>query len=312
MKRNVLIGNGINIQFGGKDEYSNSAILKRMFSNMRNGKYEAILPGCTKKEQEEVFETLKNVLVDIDKYKPSEEYLFLLKEIDRVKKQYNSETSIENIGMEDFFLALEMAYKNGDTNEFKSEVEHELKMPILDAIYNDGKINEIDYGEGVKRFLSSYDNVFTVNYDSNLNSCLGAVYHLHGEFSTLAPEYDVNSAFSKEHPDKCKSSEVVAGFEHVYSNTIMSWYWLEKYGGWLGKESVYGSDAFKSMEGKLDIIGMSPCNDEHLFIMINQSKVSSIDYYYHSNDDRARMKDKIVGKPVTYKNIDKLWNRLAK
>jgi len=46
MQRNILIGNGINIQFGGIDQYSNSAILHRMFGNMKEGKYLPILPDC--------------------------------------------------------------------------------------------------------------------------------------------------------------------------------------------------------------------------------------------------------------------------
>lgn len=47
MERNILIGNGINIEFGGKDKYSNHGILQRMFANMRAGRYTAILPDCS-------------------------------------------------------------------------------------------------------------------------------------------------------------------------------------------------------------------------------------------------------------------------
>ena len=309
MQKNILIGNGINIQFGGKDVYSNAAILKRMFDNMRDGKYCPLLPDCSIEDQIGLFKELRDLLVDIDHRKPPEEYLFLLMEIERVKKQYGAETDIEHIGMEDYFLALEYGINAEDNDDFIHQAHRELQMPILDAIYNDGKINVIDYGSGFERFICSFDNVFTINYDSNLDRYRDDVNHLHGEFSKLAAEYDSQSEYSVANPDKCKEAMVIPEFAHVYSNTIMSWYWLEKYGGWLGKESEYGADKIKTMQGKLEIVGMSPCNDEHLFLMINQSGITSVDYYYHSEADRIRMQSKIK-KPVTYKKVENLWAKI--
>ena len=309
MQKNILIGNGINIQFGGKDVYSNAAILRRMLENMQAGKYSPLLPDCSVDEQVGLFKQFRDLLVNIEKYKPSEEYLFLLMEVDRVRKQYKDNTNVEDIGMEDFFLALEYGFKKEDTDDFIRQAHRELQMLILDGIYNDGKINEIDYGSGFEKYISSFDNVFTINYDSNLDKYRDDVSHLHGQFSKLAPEYDAKSPFSQENPDKCKSATMISGFEHVYSNTIMSWYWLEKYGEWLGKEAEFGADKFKVMQGKLNIVGMSPCNDEHLFLMINQSGITSVDYYYHSEEDRTRMQAKIK-KPMTFKKVEKLWQRM--
>lgn len=309
MERNILIGNGINVQFGGKDKYSNHAIMQRMFTNMRAGKYCSLLPACSIDEQLGLFQHLRDLLVDIDHYSPSEKYLFLLMEIDRVKKQYSSEASLEDIGMEDYFLALEFGLKEDDTDEFVSQAHREMQMLVLDAIYNDGEINMIDYGAGFERYLSSFDNVYTINYDSNLDRYRSDIVHLHGEFSRLAAEYDPNSDYSIHNPDKCKASTIVRGFDHVYSNSIMSWYWLEKYGNWHVNESEYGADKFMNMRGKLEIIGLSPCNDEHLFLMINQSGITSVDYYYHSDDGRSRMHSKLK-KPVTFKKVENLWAKL--
>lgn len=309
MERNILIGNGINIEFGGKDKYSNHAILQRMFTNIRAGKYCPLLPDCSIDQQMGLFQDFRNILVDIDHYKSPEEYLFLDMEKARVKKQYSSDTDLDEIGMEDYFLALEYGFREGDTEDFIHQAHRELQMPILDAIYDDGEINHIDYGTGFGDYLSSFTNVFTINYDSNLDRYRRDINHLHGEFSRLAAEYDATSAYSLTTPDKCKALTVVPGFEHVYSNTIMSWYWLDKYGEWLGNESVFGADKFKSMQGKLEIIGMSPCNDEHLFLMLNQSKITSVDYFYHSEEDRTRMQQKIQ-KKMTFKKVDKLWAKL--
>ena len=39
MEKNLLIGNGINIQFGGKEIYSGKAIMNRIIDNIKNDKY---------------------------------------------------------------------------------------------------------------------------------------------------------------------------------------------------------------------------------------------------------------------------------
>lgn len=309
MERNILIGNGINIEFGGKDKYSNYAILQRMFANIRAGKYCPLLPDCDIDQQIGLFKDFRNILVDIDHYKSLEEFALLDVEKARIKKQYSSDTELDEIGMEDYFLALEYGFREGDKDAFIHQAHRELQMLILDAIYNDGKINHIEYGAGFGDYLSSFSNVFTINYDSNLDRYRDDVKHLHGEFSKLAAEYDTTSDYSIANSEKCKASTVVAGFEHVYSNAVMSWYWLEKYGELLENESVFGVDKFKAMQGKLEIIGMSPCNDEHLFLMINHSKITSVDYYYHSEEDRTRMQQRIQ-KKMTFKKVDKLWAKL--
>ena len=308
MQKNILVGNGINIQFGGYENYSNEAIIKRVLSNINNERTKEYLPACSKTELFELLENSRKIITDIKKYKPSEEYLFLLKEIDRISKQYKSNDAIERIGMEDLFIGIEYVINSSDSEEFIHEVFREYQMIFLDAIYNEGKINDIDYGNKFGDFVSKYDNIFTINYDLNLDKYTN-VNHLHGRFDVLAPEFDSESDFSRDNPEKCKVSQVNRDFAHVYSNTIMSWYWLKKYGEWLGKESEYGADVFQAMEGQLDIVGMSPSNDEHLFIMINNSDIKVVNYYFHSEDDRVRIKDKIK-KSITYRKVDKLWASL--
>lgn len=311
MQRNLLIGNGINIQFGGYENYSNEAIIKRVVKNIESGRTSAYLPARSKEELLETLQRIRNMLVNIKKYKPNEEYLFLLMEVNRISKQYNVSTPIEKIGIEDYFIPIEYVKEETDTDEFLRDAHREFQMLFLDAIYDDGKINDIDYGSKIGDFLASYDNVFTINYDSSLDKYREDIKHLHGRFDWLAPEYDSESEYCKNNPDQCKAATMTNGFNHVYSNTIMSWYWLEKYGEWLGKEALFGADAFKQMQGRLDIVGMSPCNDAHLFLMINTSGINSVDYYYYAADDISRMKDKITVKPVTYKSIMKLWDKLA-
>ena len=53
--KSLLIGNGININFGGK-AYSNQFIIKRIIFNARAGKYDLLFNGKISGEQiEEVF-----------------------------------------------------------------------------------------------------------------------------------------------------------------------------------------------------------------------------------------------------------------
>ena len=42
MERNLLVENGINIQFGGVNAYSSSAIMSRVVENIKASKYTAL------------------------------------------------------------------------------------------------------------------------------------------------------------------------------------------------------------------------------------------------------------------------------
>lgn len=305
--RSILFGNGINIQYGGADKYSNGAIIKRLITNIQNGKYDTVIPDMTSGELLNFFNDLADCIRKIGGLSKYHDGLFMLMEIDRIQKKYKTDTPIDEIGFEDFFIVLELiSNKHHDNEEFRSEAERGLRMLFLDAIYDGGNINRLTYPNGLIASLSRYDNVFTINYDSNLERYHIGVNHLHGQFDVLAPEFEVGSSFSLTNPDKCRSSLVIPGFEHIYSNSIMSWYWLDKYGEWIDKEGVYGADKFKGMKGSLDIVGMSSCNDEHLFLMINQSALSHVTYYYKTDEDRTQM-SKRIKKPITYTNVEKFW-----
>lgn len=42
MSKNILIGNGINIEFGGYDKYSSNAIMQRVVDNIYSKKYQCL------------------------------------------------------------------------------------------------------------------------------------------------------------------------------------------------------------------------------------------------------------------------------
>ena len=303
MQKNILFGNGINIQYGGIKEYSNKAIMMRLLNNVTLNKYKDVFTGISKDELIMLLNELSNIIKNISKWDKYFDGLFMLMEIERMKKIYDKSTPFEEIGLEDLFIALELqsnAYN--DTENFRKTINQELKMLILDAIYNEGAVNRINYNGNFSNLVSCYDNIFTVNYDTNLDRYCNNVKHLHGSFNVLAPEYDSHSEYMRQH----QLNNVVKGYEHMFSNAIMSWYWLEKYGQWLDKKSIYGVDEFEKMEGHLDIVGMSPTNDEQLFILINESKLRNVTYFYKSDMDRINMAHKIK-KPLTFTKVDKFW-----
>ena len=49
-------------------------------------------------------------------------------------------------------------------------------------------------------------------------------------------------------------------------------------------------DLFKAISGQLEIFGLSPANDEHLFMMINNNpNIRSVVYYYLKDDDKIEL-----------------------
>ena len=66
-------------------------------------------------------------------------------------------------------------------------------------------------------------------------------------------------------------------------------------------------DLFQSISGQLEIVGLSPANDEHLFMMINNNpNIRSVVYYYLKDDDKIELPHHIK-KPTTFKKVTKLW-----
>lgn len=58
------------------------------------------------------------------------------------------------------------------------------------------------YDEALCAFLKSFDNIFTTNYDSNLEKSTGKIiYHIHGQFDKLSETYNEKS-FRNQLQDK--------------------------------------------------------------------------------------------------------------
>ena len=324
MECNLLVGNGINIQFGGIDVYSSSATMNRVVENIKAGKYTALTENSLSvDEQYELLDKMVYVINQIKagKYRQNADSLFMFMELDRIRRTYPDSSSITSIFLEDYFLAFEIfnnGFKSKDGEE-KIELYRKImfkffRQIIVDGIYNEGAINDVykNFYPRMSTYLNRFSNIFTTNYDYNLENMLGSsdkVCHLHGEFGKLAPEYDVMSLYYADHKEECDTliSKKIPGMDHIYSNAVMSWSWLDKYGELIEPDTKQKEDLFKSIGGQLVIIGLAPANDEHLFLMINNNpKIKSVVYYFLKNADRAELPYHIK-KPVTYKKVNKLW-----
>lgn len=194
-QKSLLLGNGINIQFGGK-AYSNKFIMSRIIFNARCDRYDALFDGTLSgKDIEQLFRGLlpiANAVLE-GKYDAIDDFEDEVKEAIKEFKEQNAwRDKFEHyyeIPLEDWFLLLRLfLLNNKDLTDAWKVMKQGIEWIILDAIYNDGKLQEVycKMNKSVKRFFKSYDSIFTLNYDNNIERLTKKlVYHLHGDYSVL-------------------------------------------------------------------------------------------------------------------------------
>ncbi|MEP1939489.1 MAG: hypothetical protein ABJK11_08005 [Balneola sp.] len=245
----ILLGNGINIQFGGK-QYFNSNIIKRAINNILTEQFDRY------DYPQEILQwvyLLNEVFSDIlkgefDKYA----YLSFEKDsLNDLKKRYNRGYKYEvyEIGLEDYFLIHDLfCSKNKIHNPESFEIRESLKRLFADSIFNSGSIQHIykNFPEEFKSFLLKHDQIFTTNYDLNLDQVVNdRVIHLHGNFTELSEVYNVNSFRNQISDTPAKDFKITESNRHLYSNIIMSYGgYLKEYGISLHKKANSGIDKF--------------------------------------------------------------------
>ena len=226
--KSILIGNGVNIQFGGA-AYSNNFILKRIIFNALANKYDTLFANKIKgKKLKSIFRGFINTANDIIKGDYDNlESLDDQKMIKDFKKRYT--TNIQKyyeIMLEDWFFLIRLYFiSNNDIEHQWKSVKQGFESLILDAIYNDGEILKIHHGMGkkVKRFFKSFDNIFTLNYDDNIEMLTNKeVFHLHGDYSILA---DSENPRTIEGNLRYQSGQTVVldNFEHCFCNALLDY-----------------------------------------------------------------------------------------
>ena len=351
--KSILIGNGININFGGK-AYTNDYIIKRILFNARANRYDPLFNGeISGDDIASLFKELATWTNDISDGKydaiiPDEEKSTL----EDFKARYNWKlTHYYEVGLEDWLFILHVYFlQNADIADNWSSAKQGFERMMLDAIYNDGDIQNLHkvIERPVKRWLLEFSNVFTLNYDNNVENLIKRpVFHLHGDFRTLANSENPQTLMGYIRRTGGKNVAIPPHYEHCFCNALFDFAGEHKYEiayafekGAEGLQSLeksgippqffpapieellkvhkehpelaFGSNyhftEFREMGGELHIIGMSPNNDSHVFKLIDESNIEKVVFYYFSEGEAK--KGLPVRKKVENKSVQELWRRL--
>lgn len=348
----LLVGNGININFGGK-AYSNQFIIKRIVMNAKAGKYDRLFGGKVNGVQiERVFLGLADLANEIS----SGEYdtVIGVKEqsvLEDFKRRYGKKVEhYYDVGLEDWLFILHAFFlKNEDLQNDWIPAKQGFERMMLDAIYNDGDIQNIykTVKKPVKKWLCQFDEIFTLNYDNNIEHLTKkSVFHLHGDYTTPANSENPNTLLGYIRAKQNKGV-VIEGFEHCYCNALFDYTGEHKLqmaeAFRIGKEGIknlaerniedekipdamkdllqsyrehpeyeLGSDYhfsdFRALNGELHIIGMSPNNDSHIFKLIDEGNIEKVVFYFYSESEK---KQKLpIHQTVEYRSARELWRSL--
>ncbi|MDF1511259.1 hypothetical protein PZE06_24305 [Robertmurraya sp. DFI.2.37] len=226
--KNIIIGNGVTIQFGGKD-YTNERIIKRAINNVNTKNFPSeIYPREVKDWLILLFSKIPNVINgEYDKCAYTEGMKTSLIHFKNRYKDVNKKTKVHEIGFEDYFLLhFLICYKESIINPERFNIKESLRAFFIDSIFYRGKIQKIhmQYPKKFVNFLEKFDNIFTTNYDCNIEEATGrSVNYLHGAFHHLADVYNPESFRNKLSDSPVKSTIIIDGYDHLYSEALTSY-----------------------------------------------------------------------------------------
>lgn len=349
--KNLLVGNGINIQFDNEN-YTTKSIVSRVLRNCDRDDFPTHIivdyPYLMKNYIGRLFlEARKALQGEYDRFVncKAEE-----KSLNSFKEQYKDKLAtlrIMDIGFEDYYLIHDLVcHKTQTGNPDQYHVREAMRIAYLYSIYNDGELDNLHtkYPESLINYLKNFDSIFTTNYDSNIDAVVDIpVYHIHGWFKQLEAVYDINS-YRNQLPDApVNNIQVDDEFYYLYSNALTTHcgaykeFQLQQYGlandavsklakayvcnsivkhdvdlwlscdnkitsnmGYAVKlkvenpeikfEDNYHFDKLVSITGDLEILGLSPWNDFHIFEAIDKSELQECIYYYFSEEQCKKVK----------------------
>ncbi|MEG0259975.1 MAG: hypothetical protein RR595_13680 [Lysinibacillus sp.] len=228
--KTLLFGNGVNIQFGGK-ENSNKEILLRSVKKCRETNFpnhiiiddSELIVGLLGNLFRELSEILNN---EYGKYAISTDERTHLEEL---KLKYSNKKSLNftDIGFEDYYLIYDlMCNKNKIKNPDRYYIREALKMMFILSIYNDGRINENHkkFPRKLKDFFREFDFIFTTNYDQNVEVFINKdVYYLHGAFKYRADVYREDSLRNKLSDRPIDKQKIDENYYYLYSNVLTTY-----------------------------------------------------------------------------------------
>jgi len=226
--KSVLLGNGINIQFGGK-AYSNDFIMKRIIFNTRANRYNPLFDGLISgKDIEGVFRSFVDIANnalngDYDGIGDSDDW----EAIKDFKNRYTAPLmKYYEIMLEDWFLLIRLFFiTNADLKDQWQSVKQGFERIILDAIYNEGMLLSVhqNMNKKVKRFFTGFDHIFSLNYDCNLEALTGRdVFHLHGDYSVPADSENPGTVQGYIR-HQAGQSVIMEEFRHCFCNALLDY-----------------------------------------------------------------------------------------
>lgn len=228
--KTLLIGNGINIQYA-KNDISNRGIILNSIDNIKKDRLnkEIVIddPNLLLSLFGMLFRQVSSILEGeyIDVLITSKDHISYEKFLTDYK--HKKTIRIIDIGFEDYFFIFELMIRKNKINRKQAyDVMKTLERLFIDAIYNNGKVNEIykDYPLGLKEFFALFDNIFTTNYDKNISIFIDKeINYLHGAFHITDQIYNPNSLRNLLKDAPLKRIEVNKEYMHLYSNCITTY-----------------------------------------------------------------------------------------
>ena len=364
--KNLLIGNGVNINFSGTS-FTNGSIIRRAITNTKRKKSELDYSKETVDLLNYLYIEAKLTILGLN-----DQYVFTSYDKETLinfKKKYKGKVDLKitDIGLEDYFFLYEVfCSKKNIKNPEHYNIRELLNRMFLDSIYFNGAINKIwkCYPKFFVHYLNSFDNIFTTNYDNNVEMCIKKpVMHLHGSFFEFDEKYNPNSlrnklsdmknvdySYTKNHPylystalfAYCGEMKEFSTSQHRKTNTA-----IEKFASgfnekkedpkkleeWISDDNQmiknlgeaiklkqehpeykvnepYHIQEFLEICDELEILGLSPSNDDHIFRWIKEnSKVQQIKYYYYENSEIQKVRDLIGSSEIIFENVKDFWKQ---
>lgn len=350
--RNLLVGNGINIQFDENDYYSRQKIVLRLLRNYDRDDFPSHIivdnPYLLKDYLGLLFLEAREIINgQYDQYVICSAERKSLKDFKSRYAPCIYTLRMTDIGFEDYYLIHDLVcHKEKIYNPDQYIVREAMRSAYLFSIYNDGKLNELfeKYSPGFVEYLQGFDKIYTVNYDSNVENATGKqVIHLHGQFDKISDVYDPNSMRNHLPDAPINEINIDPNYAFLYSNPISTHCGaykelhikqvplansaLDKMGkAYTEDEAVrnsvfewimskdkslsnfghaiqlraanpelcflndYHFADFQRLSGTLEILGLSPWNDLHLFNAIDQSDIAECCFYYHGDTATEEIK----------------------
>lgn len=372
---NLLVGNGINIQFG-KSDYGSQQIVLRILKNCDRDDFPTHIiidcPHYMKSFIGKLYLESRSIINGMyDSYVTCTAEKNSLAAFKEHYKDKIGTLKVTDIAFEDYYLIHDLVcHKLKITNPEQFNVRKALEISYLYSIYNDGKINELYklFPDKFITFLLEFDSIFTTNYDSNVElSTHKTVYHIHGDFNQIDDVYNADS-FRNQLPDApIKNIEIDENYFYLYSNAITThcgeYKEFQIHQATLANQSVekmaeayrtdpkikeeidswttssnsltanlglaiqikaqnpyikfsedYHFDKLENMDGCIEILGLSPWNDFHIFEAVDNANIEKCIYYYNSEKACSRICQLLPRlnrlNRIELKNVKLFWEKM--